>query len=358
MKHVTSPTKLLQPLVRAALGIGVLVGLLLAVGPSDVWGHLERVNLLWLALAAPLYAASLLVRGVRWHLLLRPLHPRSGWLATTAISTLGWSLNNILPLRLGEIARLHLQSTRGGVSFASLLPSALAERVLDVVVLVGGVATGLLLIGLPAMAPLPAAALAASLAGLLGLGLLSTVWRLAPVRWLRGVRTRLPQRFRPIHTMLTDYGRATQATLRGPTLGWALALTLLAWVIQGLEYTTLFLALGAEPPPLLMAVGFAIFMLTFSVNFVPGQVGTYEAFFVAVFSAVQVADPEVLLAVALATHTANFLLLSLLGLLSYLGLGVGSHTLRTAWRIRWGPPALAGSPSGIPRPAGESLSVS
>ncbi|MBI2910935.1 MAG: flippase-like domain-containing protein [Chloroflexi bacterium] len=340
MRQIASPATLLQPLVRAGLGIGVLVGLLLAIGLPDVWSHLERLDLRWLALAAPLYAASLLVRGVRWHLLLRPLQPRSGWLDTTAISTLGWSLNNVLPFRLGEIARLHLQSARGGVGFASLLPSALAERVLDVIVLVGIVAAGLLLLGLPVIAPVPATALAASLAVLLSLALLPFAWRLAPARWMRNIRALLPQRLRPLRTMLADYGRATQATLHGPTLVWALALTVLAWTVQGLQYTTLFLALGVEPDPRLMAMGFAIFMLTFAVNFVPGQVGTYEAFFVAVFSALQVADPEVLLAIALATHSANFLFLSLLGLASYLGLGLGHHALRTAWQIHHGSHAL------------------
>src|SRR3972149_1500816 len=99
LRQIAPSTSLLQPLVRAGLGIGILVGLLLAVGPPDVWSHLERLNLRWLALAAPLYAASLLVRGLRWHILLRPLHPRRGWLDTTAISTLGWSLNNVLPFR-------------------------------------------------------------------------------------------------------------------------------------------------------------------------------------------------------------------------------------------------------------------
>lgn len=313
--------KLLQPLVRGALGIAVLTGLLIAAGPGEVWAHLGQANPWWLALATPLYAASLLVRGLRWHLLVRPLHPRGGWLDTTATSTLGWSLNNVLPLRLGEIARLYLMSVRGNVRVASLLPSALAERVLDVVCLLGAVATGLFLLGFPALAQVPAPALAFSVAALLGLGLISVLWRLAPAR---------------IAGMLVDYRRATEATLRGPTVIWAMALTILAWVLQGLQYATFFWALGVQVNLFPLAMGFAAFMLTFAVNFVPGQVGTYEAFFVAVFSAALAADPELLLAIALATHTANALLLSLLGVASYLRLGVGTGILRTAWQIRWG----------------------
>jgi hypothetical protein len=56
----------------------------------------------------------------------------------------GYLLNNILPFRLGEVARAFLMSRKAGVNFWQVVPSILIERALDL-----AIAAGLFLATLP-----------------------------------------------------------------------------------------------------------------------------------------------------------------------------------------------------------------
>ncbi len=337
-KFRTFAARLGQPALRIPLGAALLTALLMASGPRALWAHFEGVEPYWLGLAVPLYAASLLVRGVRWWLLLQPLSPQGNWLDTTAISTLGWSLNNVLPFRLGEVMRVYLFGLRSHLSIAALLPSAVAERLLDVAVLVGTMGGGLLLLGLSGAGGIEGTGLPTLGAGLfflLGVGL--ALWILPHLR-LPSIssRRRAARLLSRLFDLFARYQEATRLCLRPSNLARGLGLTALAWALQALQYATFFAAFGAEIHPLQMAVAFALFMLTFAINLVPGQLGTYEAFFVLAFSVFHATDPELLLAIALGTHATNLVLLSLLGVASYLKLGIDRAVLREAWNLRAG----------------------
>ncbi len=310
--------------LRLAIGAALLAALVFGANPSRLLAQLQGLKPAWLAVAACLYAASLLLRGLRVWVLVKPMAPHADWMNVAASSTLGWSLNNVLPFRLGDIVRLYLVSQQTGAALAVVLLAFVAERVLDAGLLLVVVLIGVSFLGLPGLAPGQTFGLA-----IFGLVVLGVLLGIIGLRWLSGYAAggsgqpsgllgRVATRVSSVSKMLQE----AFLTYFRPGIGsLALALTAGAWILQGLQYATFFHAMGADAPPLLFAAGFSAFMLTFSANFVPGQVGTFEALFVAVFAAMGIADVSSLL--------ANALFLSLLGFLSYLKLDLTWGTLRS-----------------------------
>ena len=92
-------------------------------------------SIAWLAAAVVLYAFATLVRGERWHHILRLTHVDAQRSDCYALTTVGYMGNNVLPARAGEILRVVLLAGRCGASKRTLLGSIVAERLLDVIAL-------------------------------------------------------------------------------------------------------------------------------------------------------------------------------------------------------------------------------
>src|SRR5919201_5939255 len=80
-------------------------------------------------LAVGLYFAGVWTRSVRWGLLL----PQQSVPTTTLFRTLvvGFTANNVLPVRMGELARAYLLARWRGVPYGATLASLVLERILD-----------------------------------------------------------------------------------------------------------------------------------------------------------------------------------------------------------------------------------
>lgn len=93
-------------------------------------GHVLKLNPWWVAAAVVLDVMSYACQGLRWKLLLQSTVAISLIHATQAIYA-GLFLNELLPFRIGEIARGYLVARWTGSTFASVLPSIVVERVFD-----------------------------------------------------------------------------------------------------------------------------------------------------------------------------------------------------------------------------------
>src|SRR5438105_3805238 len=82
----------------------------------------------WLLLPAlAAYFAGVWVRAVRWRYLLRPIKPMpSGRLFPVVV--IGYMANDVLPARMGEIARAYVLGRQEGVSSTSVLATIAVER--------------------------------------------------------------------------------------------------------------------------------------------------------------------------------------------------------------------------------------
>lgn len=91
----------------------------------------------WSALAGAvaLYAIATLVRGERWHSLLRAEGARPSRTDSHGLNVVGYAANNILPARAGDAVRVFLMAPRAATSKKAVLGTLLAERLLDIAVI-------------------------------------------------------------------------------------------------------------------------------------------------------------------------------------------------------------------------------
>jgi glycosyltransferase 2 family protein len=88
-----------------------------------------------LAGAIALYALATLVRGERWHSLMRAEGARPRRADSHGLNVVGYAANNILPARAGDAVRVFLMAPRARTSRKAVLGTLLAERLLDIAVI-------------------------------------------------------------------------------------------------------------------------------------------------------------------------------------------------------------------------------
>ena len=291
---------------RILLGVVVsalaLAAVLLTVDFRALRDALAATPLRAVGWAALWFVLAMLARAWAWRALLGPQVPLS-----TAFWALqvGFLLNNVLPLRLGELARAWVVHREAGVSWPRALSSVALARLVDAALL-----AAVVVLAWPAQAPLPREWVwkAVGLIAAAGLGLALLV-ALARGPWLRA----LPHR---VGDALAD----AVAVAQGP--GWLPFL--LGKVVTWALLAAYFHVLAAAWAPRLTFVealwGMAASTLGIAVPSAPGYVGVYEAAAVGVLTLLRV-PAESALAFALVQHGLYLWLTTLLGLLALARLG-------------------------------------
>lgn len=119
---------------RLALGLGgssaFLVLFLRNADFHQVGRAFTEVSAWWIGPALVVYFAGIAARAWRWHWLL--LHIQSiPWWRLFPIVAIGFGVNNVLPLRAGELVRAHVLYQRHDISRLSGLSSIFMTRVYD-----------------------------------------------------------------------------------------------------------------------------------------------------------------------------------------------------------------------------------
>jgi len=109
---------------------------------------MTAINWWWVAGAVSFDILSYGCQGMRWSLLLHPIGRTSTIRATQAIYA-GLFVNEVLPMRLGEVLRIYLVSRWISVRFAAVVPSILVERFFDAVWLALAFGITVLIVPLP-----------------------------------------------------------------------------------------------------------------------------------------------------------------------------------------------------------------
>ncbi len=100
---------------------------------EDVVAAMKQANLLLLfVLSVPCYIVATWVRALRWRHLTNPV-AEIDRVPLFHAQAIGFLVNNILPLRVGEFVRSWYLARKQGVSATSILGTVVIERVIDVV---------------------------------------------------------------------------------------------------------------------------------------------------------------------------------------------------------------------------------
>ena len=303
---------------RAALGFGVsllLLALLLrASNPAELLHALGAADFRFVVPAILLYFCGVAVRSVRWGLLLPRGSVSTGELFQALV--VGFTFNNLLPARLGEVVRAFLLSRWRGVPYGNTFASVVVERVLD-----GLALAFILLVGVAFAREAPAYLLAVGIlvgggfsvgAALLGLAAL----RPDLIPELAGVVARfLPARLGSLLLRLA----ATFGHGLGLVRGWGLlaklaGLSLLAWAFELSMFYVLLFAFRLPADPVLAMVAGTVANFATLIPSSPGYVGTFDAALARVLQDMAGLSSEVATAYTLVVHATLLLPVTLLGI--------------------------------------------
>jgi uncharacterized protein (TIRG00374 family) len=297
---------------RAALGIGIsVIALALVVRSVDLdaaWTVLRRAQPEWIALLFLFISCDILLRAVRWRILLAPLAQVA--LGRTLGSLLvGYLANNLLPARLGELVRSAHLGAVTGVSRSTILGTIVVERVVDTVVVVAIAAVAILVLsvrGVVASAVLVGVAVTALLVVAIAVGI--AAHRLPGA----GRVTEFVGRWPRVHDVLRRLRAGLAVASDARTMAAAVVLSVGSWSFTVLAFAAAAQAVGVEPTMGQAALLAAGTNLATAIPAAPGYVGTFELAAVTIAGSVGIAAAPAL-AFAVLVHAMSLLLTSVGG---------------------------------------------
>ena len=308
------PLKRLKILVGVAISVALLAYLFATVDLRVLAQQLRRTDWGWVVAAAALSLVALWARAIRWRYLFPPRSRPPGLVAAIMI---GYMINNVLPLRAGEFARVYVVAHRWGQGFWTTLGTVVVERVLDGMTVV--LMLGILVFLIPVPAYMQWGALVMLTVNLMAVVVLAAmVWRPALTHTAaRAILRRWPRLQNLVTRAFDRFARGLEGVRSPahvmPLLGWTVA----AWAIPALEAWMVLrafdLALSWVAPWVVLAfVGISV-----SIPAAPGFIGVFHAAAAVALSLFGVARAEAV-GYALILHAAQFVPVTLVGWLMLL----------------------------------------
>lgn len=141
--------KHLRNIVGFAITVGLLWWALRTVSPGEVLYHLKRSDP-WIFTASIICATLIFpLRARRWRTILDPVYPRIPFSPLWRSTAVGMALNNLIPARVGEVARAYSLTTVTNVPFPAAVGSLAVDRLFDAIVLLSMGVIGILSPGFP-----------------------------------------------------------------------------------------------------------------------------------------------------------------------------------------------------------------
>lgn len=299
--------------VGVAISAAAIALALRGLHVGDVGRTLRETQLVWLLPAIGALLLGLYPRVRRWQVL---FYPRTGMSQYNLYGsmTVGYMLNNLLPLRVGELGRAFLIGKIENVDYAQALATIFVERLLDILVLFG-----LLLILLPLVNEPRWATGSAVFLGLGTLGvaaLLATVgsarqFAVAAMRKLLSVTSADTQirAERWLDAALTGFATLSRPRVLVEALFWSV----LGWAFSSVFFFCSLLALDIHlnyAAPLFVMVAINLGMVIPSTS---GYVGVYHAIVVEAMTKVFAVDREGAAAFAILSHALFYVTPIILG---------------------------------------------
>jgi glycosyltransferase 2 family protein len=276
------------------------------VRPARVVEVLAGVKAIFLLPAALMIVLGLFARARSWFVLLgeRAPYGRVFWALNE-----GYLLNNVLPLRLGELGRAYSVSQSSPVTGGAALATVVIERLIDVAVSLAGLALAISAMAAPVWAgqvlqaagvALAILVLAAAVLALNQRNILRLVDRLPGQGWLKVLRT------------MDDFARGLGEAARPARLLRSGFWSLGAWVTAWISLELMLAAFGTSAPPMTLIFVTGVTAFGAALPSSPGAVGVYELSTVAALLVFGVSQ-EVAVSLAVLAHALSLVTTGALG---------------------------------------------
>ncbi|HSH04068.1 MAG TPA: lysylphosphatidylglycerol synthase transmembrane domain-containing protein [Anaerolineae bacterium] len=333
MKPITTPTAKRQTRFGIMISIISLIALFFIASPRDIWSQLQTTHYSYLLLSTLGIITFMTIRAIRWRFI---LHNHWSWANIFHRQNIGFMLTYLLPLRIGDIARVTLVSQSPEVPLATGFSTVVVEQILDLLFIV-------LLLPLT-VASLPFLPYEVQLAGQVSTGIALTAFIILilaanspqlSLRWLTIILNHLsflPQKFilEQTKNLLQGLDRLTR---------WRDALTLSTltiaiWLPVIFAYYWGLRAVNIEPTWYMSSFVVCMAALSIAVPSSPGQIGVFHASvtFALVTVLGQPQNPAATFAVIY--HALSLIIMVTLGLIGWYKLQINIPQLVTnAWQL-------------------------
>lgn len=303
--------------LRVGIGLaGSLLFLYLAFRGQDlgtIWSSLKQADYWYVLPAIAIYFAGVWVRSLRWSFLLRPVRRFSGR-DLFRVVVIGFTANNVLPLRTGELVRSYVLSTKYRVKNASALATIAVERIFDGMTMLSFVLVASLSIGLTTQVR-DVSVVGGVLFGTILIGLIVVSAGRARNRLIELLVRVLPDRIGD------PVGRAAHAFLDGlgilrsrEDLVLVSLTSIAAWVLEASVYALISVGFGLGLSPAAVLLVTAVANLATLVPSSPGYVGAFEAGVLLALAGAIGIQHDLALSYAIAVHAALYFPITIIGL--------------------------------------------
>lgn len=314
------------------LVVGVLISLIcLVLALTGVeWGRtgeaLQRGEWRYFLPAVVALLGYLLARASRWRIL---LGPRVGIVDAFSVTNIGYLISNVLPFRLGDPARAVAIGLDGKVKISTALSTVILERVLDMLTVVL-----LLAVTVPFVDNAGWTRRAGLLGGVVGLvSMAALVWLALRPEWgrrlLRWTLGRLPSigedRWLEWFDGLLDGLEALRSVRRAVAL---MAWSIVTWALTVGHYLAILWAFIEEPTVVEASFLTAATGLGMALPSAPGAMGVFHSVARYALQLPFGVAAETAVVVAFASHTFQYVIMCLLGLVGLLQQNISFAQLR------------------------------
>jgi uncharacterized protein (TIRG00374 family) len=316
-------------LISSTIGIFLLFVMLWFVGINELLSAISRANPIWLIFFALTIPVMYLIRAFRWNFLLSSLKNNVKVQNTFWTTSVGFMVNALIPLRIGEFVRAYLLSRKEGLSFWGSFSSIIIERTLDLLSLL---AIGLLMIILiPFGTSIPSLLynifiiVAILIAIILTIIAVSIKREETMIRFIDRLLSSiffLSKRKENILKAIKALIDGTKALSQSPKIfAITIVFSIVIWLIQIVGIYFVFIAFGFMPSIPIIFLGGVILFFTFILPAAPGYVGTLEAYFVLIFAGFGLTGVDTLLAIGVVNHLISVVTMLVMGSIGAAWLG-------------------------------------
>src|SRR3972149_3363506 len=317
--------------IGASLAVGILLLVVLIW-----WTEIDKIgeaigsaSPLWLAAAALIILPTYILRAIRWKLLLAPVKKTVRVSNTFWSTAVGFMVNTLVPIRLGEFVRAYILGEKEGTGFAPGFSSIVVERTLDLIGLVSiGVVTMFLVsaqAGLSSIVVDIFTAVAVLIAVILAVIIVGIKKEDLIIRLVTGITSKIPlvKRYTArIADFTSSLIKGLQGLSQNPKMFAAnISLTWILWLTQTSAIYLTFIAFNYPLPFVAAILGGVLMSVSHILPATPGYVGSYEVFWVLIFTLLGVTQTDLLLAVGVISHLIGLLPTIIIGCVSVVWLG-------------------------------------
>ena len=301
--------------MRLQTVIGIAVSALLLylaarnVRLGEILPLLRQANFFYLALAGLCAVFAVWLRAWRWRFLI-PNSERMRTANLFSATMIGFMGNNLLPLRIGDLARAYIAAKKENVAASAMLATVVLERLLDVFAIL--IMLSVIFFHLPLPRWIANGFLIMLALGAVAWIALLSMHRLSAV--IDGWISRLtPERHQDrIQDFIESFFAGLTAMHNKKNLSIAALLSIPIWTVYALGTYAALQACAIDVPFAASWVVLAFVGIGVSLPSAPGFVGTFQFFAVAALALFSV-DPQTAFGYSLLHHLAQYIPVTLFG---------------------------------------------